>query len=168
MELQKIAVRAAATFLILLLLLRLSGKRTISQGSMLDFVIALILGDLMDDAIWAEVPMSQFVIGVSSLFLLHVSVGIAASSSNRVHAWIDGEPVVLMENGEPVSESLRSERISMRELAEHLRHQGLLREKWHTVRRAILELSGHVAVLEHETEKPAQKQDRLRLMEIVK
>src|SRR5688572_13750061 len=120
MELHGIAIRAAATFIILLLLLRLSGKRTISQGSMLDFVVALILGDLIDDAVWAEVPFSQFIIGVSTLIVIHLGIGLRASSNSRFHRWIDGEPVVLMENGEPVSPSLRAERISLGELGEHL------------------------------------------------
>jgi uncharacterized membrane protein YcaP (DUF421 family) len=168
MELERIAIRAAATFIILLLLLRLSGKRTISQGSMLDFVVALVLGDLIDDAVWAEVPFSQFIIGVSTLIVIHLGTGLRASSNSRFHRWIDGEPVVLMESGEPVSPSLRAERISLGELGEHLRHQGLLREKWHTVRRAILELSGHVSVVKDEPGKPAQKRDRPRLLEIVK
>ena len=87
MELEKIGIRAAAAFVVLLLLLRLSGKRSIAQGSMLDFVVALILGDLIDDAIWADVPMSQFVIGASSLLVLHLGAGVASGANKRVHRW---------------------------------------------------------------------------------
>ena len=47
----KIAVRALAAFLFLLALLRLSGKRTIYQGTAFDFVLALVLGDMVDKVV---------------------------------------------------------------------------------------------------------------------
>jgi len=46
-------------YVFLLAILRASGKRTIAQGTTLDFVVALVLGDLIDDALWAEVPGSM-------------------------------------------------------------------------------------------------------------
>jgi uncharacterized membrane protein YcaP (DUF421 family) len=57
-------------YLFLLLLLRIAGKRTIKQGSPFDFVLALIIGDLVDDAIWAEVAISQFVVAAATLLLM--------------------------------------------------------------------------------------------------
>jgi uncharacterized membrane protein YcaP (DUF421 family) len=77
MEIYRIAIRAVFVFIFLLALLRLTGKRSIAQGSVLDFVVALILGDLIDDAIWAEVPMSQFIIAASSLISIHLVFGLA-------------------------------------------------------------------------------------------
>jgi uncharacterized membrane protein YcaP (DUF421 family) len=167
MELYKIAIRAAVAFVVLLVLLRLAGKRSIAQGSMLDFVVALIIGDLIDDAIWAEIPMSQFIVASSSLIMIHIAVGLAASGSPRFHGLTDGHPVAILRDGKPVSESLRRERISTTELGEHLRHHGFLREQWDTIRTAILELNGTVVALEHEKWKPAQKSDRSRLRDLL-
>jgi uncharacterized membrane protein YcaP (DUF421 family) len=65
----RLVVRSLASYLFLLLLLRLAGKRTITQGPPFDFVLALILGDLIDDAVWAEVPFTQFVVGCATLVL---------------------------------------------------------------------------------------------------
>lgn len=62
-ELHHIAVRAAFAFLTLLALLRVSGKRTIGKGTAFDFVLALVIGDLFDDLLWADVPASQFAVG---------------------------------------------------------------------------------------------------------
>jgi uncharacterized membrane protein YcaP (DUF421 family) len=70
MDLASIAIRGLATYLFLLALLRLAGKRAVRQGTPFDFVLALILGDLIDDAIWSEVPMSQFVVAAGMLIVL--------------------------------------------------------------------------------------------------
>jgi uncharacterized membrane protein YcaP (DUF421 family) len=70
MELGSIAVRGLATYAFLLALIRLAGKRVIKEGASFDFVLALILGDLIDDAVWSEVPFAQFVVAVSTLVLL--------------------------------------------------------------------------------------------------
>jgi uncharacterized membrane protein YcaP (DUF421 family) len=159
MDVYRIAIRAAFVFIVLLALLRLSGKRSVAQGSMLDFVVALVLGDLIDDAIWAEVAMSEFIIAASCLITVHLTLGSAAAVSTRIRHGVEGEPTTLMAEGEPIGKSLKDERISTTELSEFLRHQGLAREKWRHVRRAVLELSGEVSVDRHDPAKPLQKRD---------
>lgn len=71
----RIVIRAAFAFVFLLALLRLSGKRTVAQGFALDFILALILGDMVDDLIWAEVSGGAFVAGVGTLFVLRMALG---------------------------------------------------------------------------------------------
>lgn len=73
----RIAVRALFVFLTLLALVRCSGKRTVKQGSPFDFAVALILGDIADDALFAEVALSQFVIAGGTLLIAHVVTDIA-------------------------------------------------------------------------------------------
>jgi uncharacterized membrane protein YcaP (DUF421 family) len=70
----RIAIRAVFAYLTLLVLVRVSGKRTVKQGSPFDFTIALVLGDIFDDAVWAEVAISQFVVAASALVALHVAM----------------------------------------------------------------------------------------------
>lgn len=62
----RIAVRIVFGWIVLQALVRISGKRTVSQGTPFDFTLALILGDMMDDLMWA-VPASQFIVAVSTL-----------------------------------------------------------------------------------------------------
>jgi uncharacterized membrane protein YcaP (DUF421 family) len=64
----RIAIRSLAAFIFLLALLRLSGKRTIYQGTAFDFVLALVLGDLIDNVVFNEAPFAQF--AVASLVLV--------------------------------------------------------------------------------------------------
>ena len=70
----RIAARVVLGYLFLLLLVRVSGKRTVRQASTLDFTVALIAGDMVDDLIWAEVNAGSFVVGAGMLFLVHTTI----------------------------------------------------------------------------------------------
>ncbi|HJQ98622.1 MAG TPA: hypothetical protein VJ826_09915 [Candidatus Polarisedimenticolaceae bacterium] len=69
----RIAVRTILVYLFLLLLLRLAGKRGVKQVTPFDFVFVLIVGDMIDDALWAEVPFAQFVVATSTLVLMKLA-----------------------------------------------------------------------------------------------
>ena len=68
----RILVRVVFAYVMLLALVRVSGKRTVRQGSPFDFAVALILGDMVDDAIWAEVALSQFAVASGTLMMIHL------------------------------------------------------------------------------------------------
>jgi uncharacterized membrane protein YcaP (DUF421 family) len=67
----RIVARVLFAYVMLLVLMRLSGKHTLKQGSAFDFTLALVLGDMVDDMIWAEVNASAFVVGTLILLLAH-------------------------------------------------------------------------------------------------
>ena len=73
----RIAIRALFIFLTLLALVRCSGKRTVKQGGPFDFTVALILGDMADDAAFGEVALSQFVIACGTILVAHVLMDMA-------------------------------------------------------------------------------------------
>ncbi len=67
-----IGVRVFFTFSVLLILLRLSGKRIVAESTVSDFILALIIGDLVDDLFFGEDPASTFVVAVGTLILLEL------------------------------------------------------------------------------------------------
>ena len=69
----RIIVRVAFAYALLLLLVRVSGKRTVKQGSPFDFTVALIAGDLVDNVIWGEAAAPTFAVAVGTLFALHTA-----------------------------------------------------------------------------------------------
>ena len=68
----RIVTRAAFAYVVLLVLMRWTGKRTVAHSSPFDFAVALIIGDLVDDAIWADVAITQFLVAATSLTAIHV------------------------------------------------------------------------------------------------
>ncbi len=79
----RIAVRAVFAYVFALALIRATGKRSVSQGDMASFVLAIILGDMFDDALWAEVSMSEFVVGAGTLALAHVLARVECAARQR-------------------------------------------------------------------------------------
>jgi uncharacterized membrane protein YcaP (DUF421 family) len=142
LELHRIALRAAFAYLVLLGLLRASGKRTPAQGTAFDFVLALVLGDMIDDLLWADVPAARFAVGVGMLTLVHTLAAVAAGRSERFDRWIAGEPVVALAQGRPRPRALRAERMNRHELARMLREEGVPDEGWAEVRRMRVEVGG--------------------------
>lgn len=69
----RIIVRVVFAYVVLLVLVRLSGKRTVKQANPFDFTVALILGDLVDDLVWAEVNGSVFVAAAGMLVFVHTA-----------------------------------------------------------------------------------------------
>jgi uncharacterized membrane protein YcaP (DUF421 family) len=72
----RLVARTLFAYGLLLVVIRLTGKRTVKHGSVLDFTIALVLGDLVDDLVWAEVPVSQFVVAAAVLLMSHIALDI--------------------------------------------------------------------------------------------
>lgn len=158
MNLMAIGVRTAAAYFFLLLLVRLSGKRTVLQGTPFDFVVALILGDMIDDMLWAEVPASEFVVATTSLFLAHLVCSWIALHHPRVRHWLEGVATPIVAAGAFLQSGQKRERLRRRNVCALLRLRGVrdVRE----VASADLELTGDLSALPHSWARPATKADR--------
>jgi uncharacterized membrane protein YcaP (DUF421 family) len=69
----RIAVRALFVYVVLLVFVRLTGKRSVKHGSPVDFTLAVVLGDMVDDLLWAEVGAASFVVATGMLMVVHVA-----------------------------------------------------------------------------------------------
>ena len=159
MDLHRIAIRALFVYVILFGLIRFSGKRTLAQATPFDFVLTLILGEMIDDALWSKVPLAKFVVGVGALTGTHFLMSWASWRSEWLDRLIDGRSTAVMEAGEPLPSGLRKERMSEKDLACEVRHAGIEREDWPEIRAAHVECSGEVSVLLHEQARPVQRKD---------
>jgi uncharacterized membrane protein YcaP (DUF421 family) len=162
MDLLAIAVRALVAYAFLLALVRASGKRSVSHTSPFDFVMALVLGDLFDDLLGAEIGLAQFAVAAGTLVVVETATATAQARSGWLHTWVTGEPVVLLRDGEPVRDALRRERVKEDDLEAHLRLHGMERARWEDVRTARLEPGGAVSV---ERTRRAQEVERRDLGE---
>jgi uncharacterized membrane protein YcaP (DUF421 family) len=74
MDVLGIAIRCLIAYLFLLGMLRLAGKRTIQEGTPFDLILAMILGDLVDDPILGDVPVAQFLTAAATLVLAELAL----------------------------------------------------------------------------------------------
>ena len=159
MSLLRIAIRAVIAYMFLLALVRVSGKRLVAEATGIQFVLAIIIGDLVDDAILATTPVAQFIVAAGTLTVLQLTIAIAAMHNLRIWKLVEGEPPVVLENGMPRRKAMRRERMNRKEIASLLRLAGISAARWAEIKRARIEEEGLLAVIFHEWAKPAQRRD---------
>ena len=85
MELHRIVVRVVFAYVSIVILVRISGRRTIGQGDVQSFVLAVVLGDMFDDLFWSEVSAAQFIVAVSALVGAHIwTTAMNATTGERI------------------------------------------------------------------------------------
>ena len=156
MSLWAIAARVLFAYVFLVIVTRMSGKRTVGQATPLDFIAALIVGDLVDDLTWGEVSAAKFVVAAGVLFLTHIGISLLPAQK-----LINGQLTTVVQQGALVREGMRAERTDEQDVEGLLRTHSLddLRE----VECGTLEVSGKLGLVRRQWAKPAQKQDLPRV-----
>jgi uncharacterized membrane protein YcaP (DUF421 family) len=169
MEMERLILRTLFGYLVLHQLIRHAGKRTVTgiesagNRSGIDLILALLVGDLIDDLLWAEVPASQFVAAAGTLVLVHIALALLRYRSSLVWRTVEGVPVRVVGNGEPVAAGMRRERINRNALAALLRIRGIGPERWNEVQAGYVENTGPLSVLLESWARPATRSDLPRV-----
>ena len=163
-DLLGIAVRISIMYLYALAVLRLSGKRSVDSLSPLDFLVGIVLGDLFDDVIWAEIPLAQALVAFATIILLHMIVAYLTYRSTALHRLVESTRTEIYRMGKWIEESLAKERTRKEEALSQIRLQG--EEKLKELREAAWEPGGQVSVFKREEYKPVEKCDLERLKEL--
>ena len=147
-------LRTAFLYLVLILSVRMMGKRQIGQMEASEFVVTMLVANL------ASIPMQDAAIPLySGLLPILVVLGMELSLSGLIlrSVWVRkffcGKPVILIDNGRILLENLRRTRVTLDELMGHLRSKDVLDVQ--TVQFAILETDGSLSVFPYSEERPA-------------
>lgn len=157
MTLGHIAVRAVVAYLYLLFVTRMSGKRVISQATPFDFVVALILGDLIDDALWAKVSIAKFAGAVGSIMICDALTKFGAFHSPPFFHLVNGWSHVVLRDGKEDRRELRRQQMNEEEFAYLLRLKGIDDRK--QVHLALIERGHGLSVIRNPEDEPATKKD---------
>ncbi len=137
--------RGAFLYLVLILTVRLMGKRQVGQMEPSEFVVTMLLADLasipMDDP---SVPLHQGLLPMAAVLGVELVLSVLSMDSVKVRRLLCGKPVILIENGRLIQRNLRRTRITADELSGHLRIKDVLDIT--TVQYAILETNGELSV----------------------
>lgn len=147
-------LRAAFLYLVLILSVRMMGKRQIGQMEASEFVVTMLVANL------ASIPMQDAAIPLySGLIPILVVLGMELTLSGLIlrsvliRRFFCGKPVILIDNGKILMENLRRTRVTLDELTGHLRQKDVLEIQ--TVQYAILETDGSLSVFPYPGERPA-------------
>lgn len=156
-ELLLTALRASFVYFFLLLVVRVMGKREIGATSAFDFIVALILGEVVDEIIYGDVTILQGVIAIVVVAVWHLVNSWASFKSEFIDKLTGASPTVVVRSGQIQRKNLAKERLSEDELFSELRLMGVDDPK--EVKQATLEPNGKISVLKEDWAKPVQYQD---------
>ena len=151
-------IRTIILYLVLIFCVRLMGKRQIGQMEPSEFVVTMLVANLAAIPMENEgVPLYIGLIPMLTILGTELVLSGAMLRSIRLRKLLCGKPVILIENGRILQENLRSARLTLDELAGHLREKDVLDIR--TVQYAILETNGNLSVFPFPSEMPASAKE---------
>jgi uncharacterized membrane protein YcaP (DUF421 family) len=138
--------RALVLFGGVYLLLRVVGRRELAQMEPIDFILLIVLGDAIQQGLTQDdYSVTGAFLVIFTIAAIQVAVGYLTFRFSKVRSVVEGEPVILIEDGHVLDKNLRRARIAMDELAEEARLSQVtsLRDiAW-----AVLETSGKISII---------------------
>ena len=139
-------IRSIVLYIIILIVMRLMGKREIGQLQPFELVIAIMIADLASIPMTeVGIPIQNGIIPILGLLVMHLIISVINMKSIRTREIICGKPTMLVYRGKINEKALRRERFTINELEERLRGNNIINIG--DVEYAILETSGQVTVI---------------------
>jgi uncharacterized membrane protein YcaP (DUF421 family) len=140
-------LRGVSVYLVLLLVLRFSGRRTVAQMTPFDFVLLLIVAETSQQALLGDdFSITNSIILFLTLFSTDIALSYVKRSSPAVGRWLDGEPTVLVVHGAPKWQALQRSRVDIEDVLEAAREQHGL-ERMDQVKFCVLEKGGNLSII---------------------
>ena len=150
--------RTIVLYLVLILVIRLMGKRQIGQMEPSEFVVTMLVANLaaipMQDG---AIPLYSGLVPILTVLGVELVLSFLSLKSIVIRKLLCGKPVILIENGNIMQANLRKTNVTLDELTGHLREQGVL--DLQTVQYAILETNGNLSVFPYPKHMPASAKD---------
>jgi uncharacterized membrane protein YcaP (DUF421 family) len=141
-----IVIRAAVAYAFIIFLLRIIGRRELSTLAPSDLVLLVVMGDLVQNGVTqSDQSVTGVFLALSTFAILTVAVSVVTFKSRRVQTLVEGEPLILVQDGKPVEKNLRSERLNIDDVAEEARGQGI--ERLDEIKWCVLESSGSMSFI---------------------
>jgi uncharacterized membrane protein YcaP (DUF421 family) len=149
----EIAGRTAAIYLLILLGVRLSGKREVGQMTPFDLTLLLLLSNAVQNAMTGpDTSLIGGVVAAATLLFLNYGVAEVAGFNRRFRRFVQGSPTLLIHNGKLVEANLAREHFTLDELHRALREHGIV--DIHEVSLAVLEVDGSISCLKYDDVAP--------------
>jgi uncharacterized membrane protein YcaP (DUF421 family) len=142
-----LVIRATVIFFFIFLVTRIAGRRELSSLEPFDMILLVVLGDLVQQGITqSDESVTGTLIVISTITLLSIAVSWVSFRSRRARLVTEGEPIVLVQDGELIKRNLRRERLTEGDVEEEARRQQIA--SLDQVRWAILEKAGTISFIE--------------------
>jgi uncharacterized membrane protein YcaP (DUF421 family) len=141
-------LRAAAMYAFLIVMLRLSGRRTLGEMTAFDFVLMLVVGQVTQQALLNDDrSLANSWIVILSLIGLDIAMSLLKQRMPGLASVLDGMPTVLVRDGQPITALMKRSRVDESDILQAARERRGL-ERLDQIKYAILETDGKISIIE--------------------
>ena len=141
-----IVLRAVVIYVFLFVLMRLIGRRELSQLQPFDVLLLVVLGDLITQgALQSDMSLTGALLASGTFALLTVATSFLAFRFRRLRPVLEGEPLVVVTDGKVVERNLARERLTIEDVQEEARANGI--GSLADVRWGVLETTGRISFI---------------------
>jgi uncharacterized membrane protein YcaP (DUF421 family) len=145
-----IILRCVVVYVVLLVALRLTGKRQLGQFTPFDFAVLLIVSNAVQNAmIGPDTSLVGGIVGAATLFGLNYLLSELSARYNFLGQEVLGTPTVLIDDGHLITENLRRERVNADDVLMAMREHGV--DDISKVKHAVLETDGSISIVSQDT-----------------
>jgi len=153
-----IILRASVMFFVMYLLLRLLGKRELSQVTPFELVLLVVMGDLVQQGITHnDLSMTGAALAIGTIAFWALSLSWITYLSPRAERLLEGVPRVLVKDGDLIMANMRRDRITRAEVEIEMRLAGIARIS--EVAWAILEPNGKISFIAKKEDETSTQED---------
>ena len=147
MNLWEVAGASAALYILIMLCLRLLGKKGLGEISIPDLVLIILIGEALGSLIPQENAFISAIVCIVTLGIINFALERAVFYSKKIRKVVEGEPVLIVKDGRVLKANMAKEKMTMENLKEAIRSNGLT--KIEEVKIAILETDGEISIIEN-------------------
>lgn len=141
----EVVFRCFVMYFVAMLVLKLAGRRGVKQLSVFELIIILTLGSAAGDPlIYEDLGLLPAITAFVTILMLYRFTTYLISKSKKIETWLEGNPIILIENGEFSKNSFEKENLAHDEFFAELRLRNV--EHLGQVKLAILETNGQISV----------------------
>jgi uncharacterized membrane protein YcaP (DUF421 family) len=157
----EIVLRTVIIYLVVLIGVRLSGKREVGQMTPFDLVLLLLISNSVQNAMTG--PDTSVLGGIAAavtLLLMNYLIAELSGGNRRFRKFVEGQPSLLIHDGQIIDAHMAKEHVSMDELERALREHGI--NDYHEVALAVLEVDGSISCLKYDELTPGANNHLVR------
>src|SRR5438445_7887491 len=157
----EIAARTAVIYGVVLIGVRISGKREVGQMTPFDLTLLLLISNAVQNAMTGpDTSLIGGVIAASTLLLMNYVIAELSGANRRFRKFVQGQPSLLIHDGQVITAHMAKEHVSMDELERALRERGI--SSYHDVAIGVLEVDGSISCLKYDELNPASHNHLVR------
>jgi uncharacterized membrane protein YcaP (DUF421 family) len=141
-----IVLRATFVFFLILLLTRVVGRRQLSSLEPFDLILLVVIGDLVQQGVTqSDYSITGVTLALGTFAVLTVVISYVSFKVPKIRPVLDGEPVIIVQDGRVIEANLRRERLTREEIAEEARQHQIA--SLEDVEWAVLEANGKISFI---------------------